>query len=71
MGGCWYIIARLLAYPVSVLAQIGEDAEGARRWGNWLRSEEMIGKTCSRCFTPTCTWTPQISICRPHTASAR
>ena len=65
MGSCWNIIARLLAYPVSVRAQIGEEAESACRWGYHLSRLETIGITWSR-GTPTCTWTPQMSIWRPH-----
>jgi len=38
-------MARLLAYPVSVPAQIGDDADSACRWGYQLSSELTIGMT--------------------------
>ena len=66
VGSCWNISARFEAYPVSTPAQIGEDADSAWRCGNWLSSDDSTGITRSRSGMPTCTCTPQISICRPH-----
>ncbi|SLH59510.1 Uncharacterised protein [Mycobacteroides abscessus subsp. abscessus] len=57
---------RLLAYPVSDPAHIGEEADSASRCGKVVSNEFRIGKTFSRCETPTCTCTPQIIICLPH-----
>ena len=51
---------------MSVPAHIGEEAESACRWGNVLSSDDSTGITRSTAGIPTCTCTPQISICRPH-----
>ena len=46
--------------------QYGDDDDSASRCGYWFSSEVMIGITLCAEDTPTCTCTPQISICRPH-----
>ena len=51
---------------MSVPAHRGDDAESACRCGNVLSSEDSTGITRSTSGIPTCTWTPQISIWRPH-----
>ena len=51
---------------MSVPAQIGEEADSASRCGYWLSSEDSTGITRSCSGRPTWTWTPQISIWRPH-----
>ncbi len=66
VGRCWNMSARLLSYPVSVPDHIGVDGDSASRCGYVSSSEFRIGKTLSWCDTPTCTCTPQISICLPH-----
>ena len=53
-------------YKRKYAAQNGEDADNASRCEYWLSSEEMIGITLCAEEIPTCTCTPQISICRPH-----
>ena len=66
VGSCWNISARFEAYPVSTPAQIGEEADSAWRCGYWFSSDDSTGITRDRSGIPTCTCTPQISICRPH-----
>jgi hypothetical protein len=58
--------ARFEAYPVSSPTQKGLEAVRAWKWGSQVSSPLRIGSTLSRESIPTCTWTPQIIIWRPH-----
>ncbi len=51
---------------MSCPAQTGELAERASRWGYVVSIDDSTGITRSRSGMPTWTWTPQISIWRPH-----
>ena len=51
---------------MSTPAQIGEEADSAWRCGYVVSSADSTGITRYFSGIPTCTCTPQISICRPH-----
>ena len=51
---------------MSVPAHTGDEADSAWRWGYVVSSADRTGITRSCSGRPTCTCTPQMSICRPH-----